>query len=271
VPAPPVEPPAQAPREVPLVLAHGFTQSAASWGAFGTLLRETGVPGRRVVAVDLAGHGTRSTTHADLVLAADLLLHDAAAALDADREVDLLGYSLGARIALRAALDHPDQVRSLVLLSGTAGIDDPAARARRRSADEARADALERSGDLEGFLVQWLAQPMFAHLDAGSDQLAARLVNTPDGLASSLRLAGTGAQDPLWDRLGELQCPTLALAGANDVRFARTARRLATGASNGCWSLVPGAGHALHLEQPTLTARIVAHWTHAVEPGRAIR
>lgn len=281
------------PPAVPLVLAHGFTQSAASWAPFAAVLEaalsEAAGPGsacpqRPIVAVDLAGHGVRTDTRADLPQAAALLLRDAAAAAaapapaaatDADADaasrcgpVDLLGYSMGARIALRAALDHPRAVRTLVLLSGTAGMQDPVARARRRRSDQARADALEESGDLGRFLAQWLAQPMFARLRPGTDQLAARLVNSPVGLASSLRLAGTGAQDPLWDRLGELRCPLLAMAGATDMRFARHARRLASGVPHGCWALVPGAGHALHLEQPALTARIVAHWLDTVEPIR---
>lgn len=272
---------------VPLVLAHGFTQSAASWDSFAAVLATTlqgdSGPGaspapRPLVAVDLAGHGRRAAIRADLPQAAAMLLRDAAAAAAAHTgagadpdagsyqgPADLLGYSMGARVALQAALDHPRAVRSLVLLSGTAGIQDPAARARRRRSDEARADALERSGDLGRFLTEWLAQPMFARLRPDTDQLAARQVNSPAGLASSLRLAGTGAQDPLWDRLEELRCPLLAVAGTTDVRFARTAQRLATGAPDGTWALVPGAGHAVHLEQPALTARIVAHWLDAVE------
>ncbi len=44
-----------------------------------------------------------------------------------------------------------------------------------------------------------------------------RLRNSPAGLASSLRLCGTGTQEPLWDLLGSLPCPVLALAGTDDV------------------------------------------------------
>ncbi len=234
-----------------LVLAHGFTQTGRSWGEFGRRL----APGRRLVLVDLPGHGGSDAVRADLP-AAGALLAEAAATAAGGAPFDLFGYSLGARVALHAALGRPEGLRRLVLLGATGGIEDPAARAAREQRDRAMADELEASGDLEAFLARWLAQPMFAGLE--DPGLGERLRNTPAGLASSLRLAGTGTQLPLWGRLGDLACPVLALAGATDVRFARHAARLAAGAPTGAWSLVPGAGHAAHLAQPALTVALVA-------------
>ncbi len=229
-----------------LVLAHGFTQTARSWGRFAGLVGA----GRELVRVDLPGHGGSSEVHADLVRAGELL---AQAASSGDVPFDLLGYSLGARVALHAALAAPPGLRRLVLIGGTAGIDEPGRREERRRRDEALAVELE--ADLDGFLTRWVASPMFAGLrDPGLDE---RRRNTKEGLASSLRLASTGCQSPLWGRLGELQAPLLALAGANDARFAVAAARLAREAPAGAFSLVPGAGHAAHLAQPELCARIV--------------
>lgn len=168
---------------------------------------------------------------------------------------DLLGYSLGARVALHAALRKPVNLRRLVLIGGTAGIEDPAARAARRARDSALADELELSGDVDGFLRRWLAAPMFAGLRDTAVEERGR--NTAAGLASSLRLAGAGTQEPLWDRLGEIDAPLLSVAGADDVRFAVAAQRMAGGVASGVVSLVPGAGHAAHLEQPRLSARII--------------
>ena len=232
----------------PLVLAHGFTQTGRLWGPFGDALAAH----RLLVRVDLPGHGGSAAVRADLPAAGDLLL----GAAGGDGPVDVLGYSLGARVALHAALRHPGRVRRLVLVGGTPGIEDPDARAARRRRDEATADELERSGDLEGFLRRWLAAPMFAGLR--SPGMAERLRNTPAGLASSLRLAGTGAQLPLWDALGGLHVPVLVVAGAADVRFAGAGGRMARALPDAALSLVPGAGHAAHLEQPALAAAIVA-------------
>jgi 2-succinyl-6-hydroxy-2,4-cyclohexadiene-1-carboxylate synthase len=230
----------------PLVLAHGFTQTGRLWGAFGATL----ATGRHLVRVDLPGHGGSSALRADLPVAGDLL-----AAAGGPSPFDLLGYSLGARIALHAALAHPSRVRRLVLIGGTAGIEDPDARARRRRRDEEMAGALERSGDLAGFLQRWLAGPMFASLR--SADLGERLRNTAAGLASSLRLAGTGTQEPLWGRLPGLAVPVLVMAGAADLQFASLGDRMVRALPSAVLSLVPGAGHAAHLEQPALAARMV--------------
>lgn len=191
---------------------------------------------------------------ADLARSGELVV--AAGAAGGAEPFDLLGYSLGARVALHAALAHPEAVRRLVLVGGTAGIEDPELRAARRKRDEETAQALEADGAVEAFLRRWVAAPMFAGLsDPGLEE---RLQNTAAGLASSLRLAGTGTQAPLWERLVALDVPTLLLAGADDLRFAVAAVRMARLMPRAMVSLVPGAGHAAHLAQPGLTATMVA-------------
>lgn len=231
-----------------LVLAHGFTQTGRLWGPLGDLLARH----HELVRVDLPGHAGSSEVRADLVGAGDLLV---SAGPDHPAPFDLLGYSLGARVALHAALAHPGRIRRLVLIGATAGIEDERARLRRRQRDDAMADRLDASGDLEGFVRRWLSASMFAGLpNAGLEE---RLRNTAAGLASSLRLAGTGTQLPLWDRLSELGLPVLVLVGADDARFVAAGARLATLLGDGVFSLVPGAGHAAHLAQPSLTARLV--------------
>ncbi len=229
-----------------LVLVHGFTQTARSWGRFADLVGR----GRELVRVDLPGHGGSSEIRADLEESGALVAEVASAG---DVPFDLLGYSLGGRVALHAALAAPPRLRRLVLIGATGGIEDPDLRAERKARDEALAAEVE--ADLDGFLARWVASPMFAGLrDPGLDE---RRRNTEEGLASSLRLAGTGSQPPAWARLGELRAPLLAVAGADDVRFALAARRLARGAPDGIVSLVPGAGHAAHLAQPELCAGVV--------------
>ena len=77
------------------------------------------------------------------------------------------------------------------------------------------------------------------------------------GLASSLRLAGTGTQAWLAPQLGAIASPTLALAGANDEKFSAEARAIARSVDQASYALVESAGHAAHLERPDATARLV--------------
>ena len=62
---------------------------------------------------------------------------------------------------------------------------------------------------------------------------------------------GTGSQEPLWDRLGELGMPLLVMAGERDLRFVEIGRRLVAAVGDAArLAVVPGAGHAAHLERP---------------------
>jgi len=236
----------------PVVLLHGFGQTGRCWGRFGESLAAT----RPVTALDLPGHGAAGAVEADLWTSADLV----AEAIEPDRPAAVIGYSLGGRVALHTALAHPDRVERLVLVSATAGLDDDAERAARRAADDRLAARIEEVGVIE-FLDEWLALPLFATLPPDGRFVDERRTNTARGLASSLRLAGTGTQEPLWDRLRELTMPVLVIAGELDEKFAALAERLAAGIGpTATLAVVGAAGHSVHLEQPGLTADLVGAW-----------
>jgi 2-succinyl-6-hydroxy-2,4-cyclohexadiene-1-carboxylate synthase len=236
-----------------VVLVHGFTQTGRSWAPVGALLAE----GHEVVTLDLPGHGRSVDVEVDD-------LGDAArlAAATGGRAC-YVGYSLGGRVCLELALDHPHLVTALVLVSATAGIEDAEERAARRRGDDQLADRLDPPGsrgglEMERFISEWLAQPLFGRLAAGDAGVSARLENTPGGLAASLRTTGTGTMAPLWERLGELAMPTLVVAGAEDHKFAALASRLARAiGANAELALVPSAGHAIPFESPAEFARLV--------------
>jgi 2-succinyl-6-hydroxy-2,4-cyclohexadiene-1-carboxylate synthase len=218
-----------------------------------------------LIAVDLPGHGDSGSVRADLPATARLVA-EAVRAEAADVQCALLGYSLGARVGLHVALGAELPLCGVVFIGVTAGMEDADERALRRRSDERIADELEASGDVERFIDAWLRGPLFERLDTGgAAQRAERLRNSAAGLASSLRLCGTGTQEPLWDLLPTLRSPVLALAGTDDTRFASHALRVVRLVPDGVASLVPGGGHAVHLAQPEQAARIVRHWLGAVE------
>lgn len=239
-----------------IVLVHGFTQTGTSWRPVIDALAEAIGPHLSVEAVDAPGHGTAGDVRLDLAGAAASL----AAHIDQSGGPALVvGYSMGGRLALRLALDHPEAVSGLVLIGATAGIDDPEQRSARRAADEELARRLEADG-VEAFLDAWLAQPLFAGLVPAPADLAARRANTVAGLASSLRLAGTGTMDPpWWHELPLIDVPTIVVWGADDHKFAAIGRRLATSIGDNARTVeIGGVGHAAHLEAPATMATEIA-------------
>jgi 2-succinyl-6-hydroxy-2,4-cyclohexadiene-1-carboxylate synthase len=240
-----------------MVLVHGFTQNRHCWGPIADDLARD----HELLLIDAPGHGASAGVEADLARGAALVA-DAAGGQPAT----YLGYSMGGRLCLQLALDHPSVVDRLVLVGASPGIADPAERARRRTADTALARRVGELG-LPAFLDEWLAQPLFAGLDAAHGFLRERLDNTVPGLQSSLQLAGTGAQDPLWDRLAELTMPVLLVTGAHDEKFTAIAEQMVGLLPDGRHLVVPAAGHTAQLENPDGFLTIVRAWLHSTAAG----
>lgn len=235
-----------------VVLLHGFAGTRHSWDLVAARLH----PERyRPLALDLRGHGDARDARP---ITFDAVVGDVAAA--APERFVLCGYSLGGRVALHAALAHPERVSRLVLVASTAGIDDAELRAERRAADERLAAEAERDG-IEAFADRWMRQPLFAGTPpaAAAHWRADIMRNDPAALAAVLRGIGSGVMTPLWDRLGELRAiPVTIMAGERDGRYAAIARRLAGALGDARVLLVPGAGHGLPREAPQAVAAAIA-------------
>lgn len=169
-----------------------------------------------------------------------------------------VGYSMGGRLALHAALREPGRFAALVLVGASAGIEHAGERAARARVDEELAAWIE-SRPIESVVQRWERNAVFASQapELMAAQRAGRLAHDPRDLARLLRSAGQAACPPVWDRLGGLECPLLALAGQADEHYAAAAGRMAGGTRCGAAALVPGAGHAPHLEAPDATAELL--------------
>jgi len=233
-----------------VTLVHGFAQNRECLGPLAQDLSTR----FRLVRPDAPGHGS-SLRHADADLerGAELLIATSGRS-------NLVGYSMGGRLCLTAALCDPDRVEALVLIGATPGISDPVERSDRRDADRALADRLERIG-MQAFVEEWLALDLFAALPAWARFDQERRTNTAAGLAASLRRAGTGSMAPLWDRLGELAMPVLWITGAADPKYGEIAERAARAVGpNARHEVIVGAGHAAHLERAPATTAVVSEF-----------
>lgn len=217
--------------------------------------------GYRALAPDIRGHGDagdrRPIGFAECVA-------DVACALEGP--FTLVGYSMGARLALLTALSHPERVERIVLISGTAGIADEVERAARRRDDEALADEIEHQ-DIETFARRWARQPMLRRLPDAAAQAAHadRLRNRPENLAAALRGLGAGAMEPQWTRLSDLRMPAAIIVGERDSKFRKLGERLAVALPRADLIVVPAAGHAVHLEAPAVMAACLRERVPATE------
>ena len=235
-----------------LLLLHGFTGSRLNWQP----LIQALAPEHRMIAPDLLGHGKTAhpgdpQRHSMPQAAADLA--QIISTLGENR-IDLLGYSMGGRLALYFALHYPHLVHRLVLESASPGLKSEAERLARRQSDEELAQRIERDG-IPAFVDAWERLPLFASQTRLPEETRRhlrqqRMGSTASGLANSLRGMGTGAQPSLWESLHELNQPVLLIVGELDEKFTRINQLMAASLPNAEIQIIPDAGHTVHLEQP---------------------
>jgi 2-succinyl-6-hydroxy-2,4-cyclohexadiene-1-carboxylate synthase len=235
-----------------VVLLHGFTHTGASWDPVVAALAES----YRALAPDIRGHGATAERES---VTLEAVLDDLAAL--APERFTLVGYSMGGRIALHAALSPAlaPRVERLVLIGASPGIADPAERAERRAADDRLAGEVEQM-TIEEFADRWAQTPVLAGQPpaVAAAVHADRLRSHPAGLAAALRGLGTGALPSLWDRLPEVRAPVTLIVGERDRKFSAIASDMAHRLPDADVVVVEHAGHAVHLEAPARAAAAIS-------------
>ncbi len=235
-----------------LLLVHGWGMNAAVWKPFADRLA-----GRyRVTAADLPGHGL-SEGPAEPTLRAW-----AEACLSAAPPGAVwVGWSLGAQVALRAALDAPQRVRRLVLFAGTPRFtrapDWPHATPEKLGRQFAAALLEDPTGTLERFLALQVRGSTEATetLRILRAALRDRPPPRPDALEDGLRLLLT---DDLRGELDALKPQSLWLFGERDTLVpAEAAEAIARLAPRAEVLILHGAAHAPFLSAPDRVARLV--------------
>lgn len=253
-----------APDGAPILFLHGFMGTGGEWTEVADVLRSE----YRCLLVDLPGHG-------ETPMCEDLSVYEmegAARAVEALmdtmgwRDAHVVGYSMGARLALYMALNSPDRCRRVVMESGSPGLMQPDEAWTRQRVDDGWASRFEQE-PLERVVDAWYRQPLFASLisDHALYEMVrlARCANRPGELARSMRGMSTGRQTPLWDRLYTLTKDVLAIYGEHDGKYRSITEYMGRLSTRVTTAMIPAAGHNIHVEQPEAFADRLRTWLSA--------
>src|SRR5512145_454296 len=241
-----------------VVMLHGFLGGAWSFDR----VRERLSPGTRVLTPTLSYHEGKGPEHPSLPDFDQEVARLAGIIAQAGvGRVELVGYSMGGRLALGVSIVRPDLVNRLVLVSSRRGLDTPAERASRIQADEGWAQLLESRG-LHAFLESWSKQLIFRGMErlpreVITEEHDQRMQHNPAGLAAAIRRLGLGNQASYAREIRQLSVPVTLIAGALDEKFVTLSRQLESEVPDGRCVVVEGVSHQLLLEAPEVVARII--------------
>jgi pimeloyl-ACP methyl ester carboxylesterase len=232
----------------PVVLIHGAGGTHLSWPP---QIRR--IPGYRMIAPDLPGHGKSTGRGHQTIEAYASVLLALLEELNINRAA-FIGHSMGGLIALNLALEHPDRVAALGLISSGARL--PVA-----------TEILENAASSTTFhkAVSALAAGFFtAHADTNMVRLveADWMNNRPSVLHGDLLACSTF---DVVNRVGEIHVPALVCCGTED-RLApiRYSQFLANEIKNSKLEFIPGAAHLVMLEQPDAFTQAVEKFLASV-------
>lgn len=230
-----------------LVWLHGFLGSGNDWEHDPALFADW-----PQLWVDLPGHGASADCLCEGFAALNALLTATLAHAEV-ADYWMVGYSLGGRVAMYHACQHPVGLQGIIVEGGNPGLHTEHERQRRRLADEQWAVRFAAE-PLRQVLADWYLQPVFAGLStrARTELIDQRSRNNPVALAAMLRNLSLGVQPPLYQALAQLTVPFHYLSGERDTKFQAIAREL--GAP---YHLIPDAGHNAHRDNPDAFAACI--------------
>jgi 2-succinyl-6-hydroxy-2,4-cyclohexadiene-1-carboxylate synthase len=243
----------------PLLFLHGFTGASKNWLPFSQIIK-----GFQVILIDIIGHGkTDSPIDAKRysMEEAVLDLHEILLNLQLEK-INILGYSMGGRLALSFAVTYPEKVMKLLLESASPGLASEQDRKSRRASDQKLAEDINNEG-IPAFVKKWEEIPLFATQKKLSNEIRTsirqqRLQNNSIGLSNSLIGMGTGSMASLWDKLELIkEVPILLICGKDDLKFCAIAKKMQETLQHATIIEVPNAGHAIHVEKPEIFGKII--------------
>ncbi|WP_071393755.1 2-succinyl-6-hydroxy-2,4-cyclohexadiene-1-carboxylate synthase [Bacillus tuaregi] len=244
----------------PLLLLHGFTGDSTTWKPFLSQWSQE----HQVITVDIIGHGKSASPIEVERYDIQSVAKDIKGILEhlGIEQANVLGYSMGGRLALSFSLLYPQFVYKLILESASPGLETKQEQDNRRIQDTNLSQFIRKNG-IERFVDYWENIPLFhtqkkLSLHMQQEIRKQRFENSVIGLSNSLLGMGTGAQPSWWNRLQELKAETLLLTGEQDQKFCFIAEKMVKKMKHAKWQKFNECGHAIHVEQPEKFGTIVS-------------
>jgi pimeloyl-ACP methyl ester carboxylesterase len=223
----------------PIVLVHGFASTKeVNWIIPGWVPTLTGA-GRRVIALDNRGHGASAKLYDPAAYHSAIMAGDVRALIDhlGLPCADVMGYSMGARIAAFLALAHPDRVRSVVLGGLGMGL-------------------INGVGDPER-IARALEAPSLAEVtDPGARQFRSFAEQTRSDLRALAACMRGSRQTLSREEAARIAASVLVAVGSNDV-IAGPAEELAALMPNARALVIPNRDHMLAVGDKTYKSGVL--------------
>lgn len=233
-----------------LVFLHGFLGSSDDWRETLSYLSEFDR-----LCLDLPGHGESVGIHTESFstccaqITKSVLARLQSEQISLERPIVVVGYSLGARLAMMGTVKRdfaPLNIQALLLEGGNFGLQDEAQRHERWLSDAQWARRFNEE-PIEQVLSDWYRQRVFSSLKDAQRQtlIAKRSDNLGPAVAKMLLATSLAKQPDCLDALRQLTLPITYVCGEQDEKFKQLAQR-----SRLHLCCVENAGHNVHVEQP---------------------
>lgn len=237
------------PNSPAIIAIHGFTGSGQDFQPIVELTHEC----LNWYTLDLPGHGSNSS-----LIIKDHSLEfylDALHAITQFYKLNkfiLLGYSMGGRLALHYAIQHPTSLKNLILIGASPGIENLEERQERFRQDQKLSNWILKN-DTKTFIDFWMQTPLIRsqknippHLFHAF--LKRKYQHLPSGLAAALLALSPGKIHSIWKEIKTITCPTLIISGEKDLEYIEVGKKMTALLQNARYLSIPEAGHCAHLE-----------------------
>jgi len=231
-----------------VLFLHGFMGEIDDWQAQNKDLSRD----YHCLFLDLPGHGATEVSHLsgyDFVICAKNIVNFLKK--NHFEPVNIVGYSLGGRLALYMSIYWPNLINRLILESASPGIAGDEDRLLRIHQDALLAEQIR--SNWPGFIENWYRQPIFKDIfdsPGFAEMVKRKKLNDPEKLAYVLSGMGQGAQPSLWNHLKRINQPVLLLTGKLDSKYMVISQKMQNEIPNCLRYPVDDCSHNIHLQKP---------------------